>query len=120
MVGFEYTNYQLFGSAADLGVLAEYLYDDRDEAAPPTAFEQGLFVGTRLALNDVDDTSVLAGAIVDLDNGSISGRVEAERRVSDVLKLELESRIFTNVAEDSLLSALKRDSFAMLRVSLSF
>ena len=92
VAGFEYTRYQIFGSAADLGILAEYLYDDRDEAAPATTFARGLFIGTRLALNDVDDTSVLAGAVVDLENGSISGRVEAERRITDFLRLELESR----------------------------
>lgn len=118
--GFEYTLYQTLGSAADLGLLVEYLYDGRDEEAPPTAFAQGLFGGARLALNDVDDTTLLAGAIVDLENGSISGRVEAERRITSFLKLELESRIFTNVAGDSLLQTLKRDSFVALRLGLSF
>ena len=31
VAGFEYTLYQLFGSNSDLGLLAEYQYDGRDE-----------------------------------------------------------------------------------------
>ncbi|NIT13505.1 MAG: hypothetical protein GTN99_04455, partial [Candidatus Dadabacteria bacterium] len=36
VAGFEYTVFQIFGSAADLGILSEYLYDGRDRGAPPT------------------------------------------------------------------------------------
>lgn len=120
VVGFEYTLYQALGSAADLGLLVEYLYDGRDEAAPPTPFGHGLFLGARLALNDVDDTALLAGAVVDLERGSVAGRIEIERRITDFLSLELESRLFTGVDEGTPLSGLKRDSFAVVRASVSF
>jgi len=120
VLGFEYTMYQMFGSGTDVGLLAEYLYDGRDESAPPTAFAQGVFVGARMALNDVDDTSLLVGAIVDVEDGSIAGRVEAQRRITSFLSLELESRFFTNVAEGSLLRSVSQDSFAVVRVGLSF
>jgi len=59
--GFEYTFYGIGDSSADVGLLLEYLYDDRNDVSPPTASDNDLFVGTRLALNDSDDTSVLAG-----------------------------------------------------------
>lgn len=117
--GFEYTMYQVFGSATDLGLLAEYLYDGRDATAPPTAFAQGLFLGTRLALNDVSDTSLLFGVIVDLENGSVAGRVETERRLTDMIKIEIESRFFSNVARDSLLRAVESDSYAVVRIGVS-
>ena len=67
--------------------------DARDEAAPPTAFARGLCLGTRLALNDVDDTTLLAGAVVDLENGSVAGRLEASRRVTDFLTLEIKRHL---------------------------
>jgi hypothetical protein len=118
VAGFEYTRYQVFGSAADLGLLAEYLYDGRDETAPPTPFENGLFLGARLALNDVQDTSLLAGAVVDLDNGTVAGRVEGERRLTANLKLELEARVFTSVDPESFLWFLRRDSFVTPRLGL--
>ena len=120
VVGFEYTLYQVFGSGSGVGLLAEYLYDGRDETAPPTAFGQGLFLGTRVALNDVDDTSLLFGAIVDLEDGSIAGRIEAQRRLSSHLSLEIESRFFANVAEESLLRSVSQDSYAVVRVGVSF
>ena len=118
--GFEYTMYQVFGSSTDVGLLAECLYDGRDEVAPPTAFAQGAFLGARLALNDADDTSLLAGAIVDLEDGSIAGRIEAQRRLTSSLSLEIESRFFTNVADTSLLRTVSQDSYAVVRVGFSF
>jgi len=93
--GFEYTLFQVFESAADLGLLAEYLYDGRDEdEAPPTSFDNDVFLGSRLALNDVQDTTVLSGAVVDVEDGSTALFVEAERRLGASWKLEVESRLF--------------------------
>ena len=46
--GFEYTLYQVLGNA-DLGLIAEYLYDERGDQAT-TAFEDDVFVGGRLAM----------------------------------------------------------------------
>ena len=120
VVGLEYAMYQVLGSGSDLGLLAEYLYDGRDDSAPPTALAQGVFVGARLALNDVDDTTLLVGAIVDVEDGSVAGRIEAQRRITSLLSLEVESRFFTNVAEGSLLQSVSHDSFAVVRVGLSF
>lgn len=117
--GFEYTLYQSLG-AGDIGLLAEYLYDGRDVTAPPTSFDNDVFVGTRLALNDAFDTQLLAGTIVDLDDGSLAARVEAERRLTSNLKVELEGRFFLNVAEGNPLSLFERDSFFNLRLAHSF
>ena len=44
----------------------EYLYDGRDSfEAPVTSFDDDVFVGTRIALNDVQDTSMLIVGVVD-------------------------------------------------------
>ena len=118
--GFEHTRYQILGSAADLGFLGEYLYDGRDADAPPTAFENDGFLGARLALNDTQDTTVLAGAVVDLEDGTVAARVEAERRLTDRLRLEVESRLFSNTDPGNLLHAFRRDSFVAARLSLFF
>ncbi len=117
--GFEYTLYQALG-AGDIGLLAEYLYDGRDATAPSTSFDNDLFVGARLALNDVLDTQLLAGGIVDLNDGSLAVRIEAERRLTTRLKLELEGRFFLNVAEGNVLSLFERDGFLNLRLAHSF
>ncbi len=118
--GVEYTRYQVYGSAADLGFLSEYLYDGRDVTAPPTAFDNHGFVGTRLALNDTQDTALLVGAVVDLKDGTVAARVESERRLTNRLTLELESRLFGRVDERNPLYSFRNDSFVTVRVNLFF
>ncbi len=119
--GFEYTLFQVFETAADIGLLAEYLYDDRDQdEAPPTVFDNDVFLGARLALNDVPDTTALVGAIVDVEDQSTALFVEAARRLGDSWKLELESRLFLGVSDANPLNALEDDDFVLLRLSYFF
>jgi hypothetical protein len=67
--GFERTLVGVFGSSTDLGLLAEYLYDSRGLKAT-TPFQNDLFLGTRLAFNDVQGSELLTGAIIDLESGA--------------------------------------------------
>jgi hypothetical protein len=120
VAGFEYTFYQIAGGAADLGLLAEYLYDGRDETAPATIYQDDVFLGIRLAFNDVQDTQALVGAIVDRDNGSVAVNLEAERRLGDRLKLELETRLFRDVHPEDTLAPVQDDGLATLRLSVYF
>lgn len=117
VAGVERTFYQLGGSAADLGLLVEGLWDDRDPTAPPTIYQQDTFVGVRLALNDVQDTELLAGAVVDHDDRSTLALVEAARRLGRRLTLELEARLFPAVDPAGDLAAFDRDGFVALRAA---
>ena len=116
VTGIEYTLYQIFDSGKDLGLIAEYHYDGRDSYAPFTIFDNDLMVGARLAFNDEDDTSVLAGAIFDLDTQTTLMTLEAATRLSEGLKLELEARGFPYVANGSLESSFERDHTIELHV----
>lgn len=121
VAGFEYTLFQFLDSHADLGLLLEHLYDGRDRlGVPVTALENDLFLGMRYTFNDIQDTSLLAGTIIDLEDESYSVRVEAERRIGDALKIELESQLFTNSRDNSATSPLKDDDFAVIRLSQFF
>jgi len=120
VVGFEYTFYQVKGSSIDVGLLAEYLYDGRDAAAPPTIYDDDVFVGTRVAFNDPFGTQLLGGVIVDRHDRSMAGFLEAARRVGSRMKLEMEARWFTNVAPENGLQPFERDSHVTLRVSRYF
>jgi hypothetical protein len=121
VAGFEYTRYQIRESAADLGLLIEYLYDGRDESeAPPTAFDNDVFAGARLSLNDTQDTSLLIGAILDVEDQSTLFSVEAERRIGDHWKVELESRWFLGIDQGNLLAPLENDDFLTLRIRRFF
>ncbi|MBO6504868.1 MAG: hypothetical protein JJ850_05700 [Kordiimonadaceae bacterium] len=121
--GFEYSFYGITDSGADLGVLMEYQYDGRSEdfqVAAPTIADNDLFVGARLAMNDSQDTDFLGGVVTDLDDGSMSGLVEASTRIGDFWVVELESRFFVNVDNTNLLSVFRNDSNVTLRVTRYF
>lgn len=107
VAGFEYTQVGIFDMRYDLGWLMEYLFDDRKEAAT-TPFEQDIFFGWRLALNDADSSEILAGVIWDPETAEKLVSVEASKRLSSNLKIEFEARIFagTNSQSDDLASIL--------------
>ncbi len=97
------------------------MMDGREKQdAPITFFENDLFFGTRLALNDIDNTAVLLGGIIDREDQSTALFVEAERRVGQNWKLELESRAFVNVKRANRLSSFSQDSFITVRLSRGF
>jgi hypothetical protein len=112
--GFEYTLVGVAGSRYDLGLLAEYLYDDRGRSFTP--FEHDLFLGSRLALNDIGGTAVLAGAIIDTESGSMVSIVELERRLSDWWSIEMEARLFGKQDAKDLLYDLRDDSFMRMLI----
>jgi hypothetical protein len=122
VAGFEYTLFGLFESNADLGLLAEYLYDGRDEDdAPAVITDDDIFLGARATLNDEDDTTFLIGAIVDRKDQATSVSIEAERRIGEFWKVELEGRLFINTNEDDpILHGIRDDDVVTLRVTRYF
>ena len=115
--GFEYTFYGVKNSSADVGVLFEYLYDGRNALSPPTGSDNDLFIGTRLAFNDADDSSVLAGVAVDLNTQELFLNIEAERRFADNLSVELQLRTFMNAEPGDALFSVEQDDYVQLRLS---
>ena len=45
--------------------------DGRNELEPITVNDNDIFVGTRFALNDIQDTALLAGVAYDVDTGDV-------------------------------------------------
>lgn len=115
--GFEYTLYGLFDSPWNLGVLVEYLYDDRSENVR-SPFEEDVFFGFRLALNDAHSSEALLGCIQDLDESTRFCSVEASRRFGGNWLLSLEARIFDQVSSDDPLFSLRNDD--LLQVELAY
>ena len=117
--GFEYTLYGVTDGGADLGLIAEYLYDSRDSSAT-TAFENDVFLGARLALNDEASSELLAGVIIDTDDSSRVASVEASRRLGDNWKINLEARFFSNIDKQNFLSSFRQDDFVQLELAWYF
>ncbi|MEH6824461.1 MAG: hypothetical protein V7629_11180 [Motiliproteus sp.] len=119
VAGFEYTRVGVFDSNLDLGVLAEYLYDDRGQQAT-SPFQDDLFLGLRLTLNDFQSTELLGGLIYDNDNYARLVFIEASRRLGSQFKASLEARLFDKLAPGDPLFSLREDSFVELNVEYFF
>lgn len=119
-VGFEYTFNGIFESSSDLGIVFEYLYDDRDSLAT-TPFEDDLMLGLRWTKNDENDTSLLFGVIADRDESTRIYSIEASRRIAESFKLTLEARLFDGVkANDLLLGSLRQDDYVQFELAYYF
>ena len=119
VAGFEYSWFGINESGMDLGLLVEHLFDDRGGNAPHP-LEDDVFAGMRLAFNDEEDTALLAGVIVDMEGDATNLTFEASRRVGDDWKVELETRIWTGVANDDPMSPLRDDDYLQLTLSRFF
>lgn len=114
--GFEYTRYGVFDRIWDLGWLAEYSHDTRDEQST-TGLQNDLFVGARLAFNDAASSEVLMGISQDLDNSnSASGKVEASTRIGSATKVYFEVWYFDSDDPRDPFYPLRQDSFVELSV----
>ena len=120
VAGFEYTFFDISGSGIDLGLIGEYLYDNRDIARTPISiFENDAFAGARVTFNDVQDTEILAGAIIDTETGAVIGSVEFQRRIGSTMLAEIEGRAFRG-GDDLFVGAFDRDSHLTFRLTRYF
>ena len=118
--GFEYTLANLRSSGLDLGLLVEYSYDERGQQAL-TPLEDDVFVGTRLAFNDVQSTEVLGGAAIDRTSGASFLLVEASRRFGERWTLDLRVRGFVGVpSNDLFLFGVRNDDYVQASWNLYF
>jgi hypothetical protein len=117
--GFEYTFVGVFHTGADLGLLSEYLYDDRDVDVS-TVFEDDLFIATRLTFNDVQSTELLLGVIFDTDSDSTLWFVEGSRRLGESWTLDFEVRAFNGIASEDPQSGFRKDDYLQLSLARHF
>ena len=118
--GFEFTVYQVGDSAADIGLLLEYQYDGRGADEPLVTSDNDIFAGARFALNDTQDTAVLAGVGRDTDTGEMFFNIEAERRIGEDYVIELRARAFSGADPSDLTYTLANDDYVQLQLSRYF
>jgi len=127
--GFEYTFVGVNDSPLDVGIIAEYLYDNRGDTIKPATvlsgqafslspFQKDLVLGARLTLNDAQSSELLASVIIDLDGGGESYNIEASRRFGDSWKLSIEARGVSGAPDDTTQASFSDD--ARLRTELAW
>ena len=117
VLGGEYTFYSVLGSAADLSLLGEWNYDGRGRNATPSrspnTLENDLFFASRLALNDVQGTEIVASFLGDVERATRAMAVESGRSLSDRWSLQLETIYLLSIDKKDLFNYwTRRDSFA--------
>ncbi|MCY4191261.1 MAG: hypothetical protein OXD42_08075 [Rhodospirillaceae bacterium] len=120
VVGGEYTFTGIFESDADLSLLSEWIVDGRRHRAN-NQYQNDLFLGASLSLNDVQGASFTPGMVVDLDYGTRTLSLEFERRLTDALSVEANAVLMLHVdRDDTVVYATRRDSFVSLGLIYSF
>lgn len=119
VAGGEYTFYSVFDSDIDLGLLVEWNRDGRLLRAS-NVFQNDVFLGSRLAFNDVEGTDLIFGVLADLDTGTRSFSVQMNRRLDDDLSLNVEGSLFDNVGKEDPIYASRRDSFISVNLKYGF
>ncbi|WP_159025617.1 hypothetical protein [Aquimarina sp. Aq78] len=120
VAGLEYTFSNIDGNGLDIGLLGEYLYDERDELTL-NALQNDVFFGSRIAFNDTQDTSILIGGIADLESSTTIFSLEASRRFGNSWTAAIEARIFNEIDDNELiLSNFREDSFFRISISKYF
>ena len=114
--GLEYTLYAFMGGSGDLGLLLEGVWDSRDQDAL-TNLEEDVIYGLRYGLNDARDTAFLLFGATDVVSGATSLRLEAERRIHESWKMELEGQGLIVSQPGEIENDLRRDSFLRLKLS---
>lgn len=118
--GFEYSFVGLFDSVYDVNWLMEYQYDGREDLTNVVG-QNDLMLGTRLVLNDIDGTQILAGLVQDLDySGVRSGFIEASSRINDHWKWRVDAWLFSSDEPTEPSYLLRRDDYVQMSLEYYF
>lgn len=88
--GFEYTLTGVMATETDVSLMAEWLYDDRQNQST-SPFANDLMLGTRITFNDTNSSEITVAVIRDLDHDPCVLSIEAERRLTDHWKINLDA-----------------------------
>jgi hypothetical protein len=117
--GFERTSFGVASSSADLGVLMEYHYDERGDEAT-NGLQSDIYIGLRLAANDLASTMALFGVLYDTDTQAVFGNIEASRRMGENWTLSLELRFTTNTEREDDLFFFRSDDYLGIELTRYF
>ena len=124
VMGGEYTFYSVFDSTADVGLLAEWNYDERGRRAlprrQPMTLDNDFFIGARLAFNDVQNTEIAAAFLTDASRETRTLAVEFDRRLFDQWSLHVESNTILSIDPLDVQYVGRRDGFYEFHLEYNF
>ena len=113
---------RLGDSNVSLSLFSELYYDGRDESTgiALTPFQQDLFLGARLALNDINSTEFQVRLTTDLEYHSTLLDLRAARRLNRVWSMEASLNAFVNAKSDPALRQFRQDHLLRLQLTRGF
>ena len=104
--GIEFTIVGVNDSLIDVGIIVEYLYDERITSP----FQNDVMIGSRLAFNDAESSELLLGLIFDTEGDGQVFNIEGSSRIGNDMKLSIEVRGVNSLEQGGVLVAIKRGS----------
>ncbi|MXY55306.1 MAG: hypothetical protein F4Y41_02745 [Gammaproteobacteria bacterium] len=119
VIGGEYAVLSALGSSADVTLVAEWSYDERDRRAT-TRYENDLFLAMRIAINDFASSELTVSALVGRDHSSRALSLDFNRRIADGWTLRAAAYALLRVDAVDVLHDIRQDSLLELGVTYRF
>ncbi len=117
--GFEYTFSGVWGTGMDLGILSEWMFDER-KGKSTNPLQNDITFGMRLGVNDINGSEILIALVQDLESSTKSFFIEASSRLSEHWRLTVEVRALVDQPLDDPLFTLRDDDFAQISLAYHF
>lgn len=117
--GFEYTLVNPLAMVAGLGVIGEYVHDNR-RISDISSYDNDIMIGLRINLDDPDNTEFLVGMVQDAAQPTTIFTLEAGRQVADSLRIEVRGILLAKIDDNDPAYAYRNDSFFRLEVKYFF
>ena len=114
--GIEYTFYGIQNTQSDLGIIIEYIFDDRNDSP----LNNDGVIGLRWNKNDIKSTTFLAGLLIDMHGNSTRLQSEFEQRIANDLKLFVDFSINGNINQADFGYQFKEDSKMTVKIAKYF
>ena len=98
----------------------EVYYDNRNERAPITAFDNDLYLGARVLFNDINDSKIQTNMLWDWESHAYFYELDASRRIGNDWLVSTAVTIPVNADDDPALSSFTEDERIMFKLRYHF
>lgn len=119
IVGLEHNSYGVFSQNWDLASIVEYAYDTRGSKSHH-GYQNDLFLGARLVLNNIEDTQYFLSLQNDLDKNTRALTFNCESRFFSLFRAGIDIYQPLNLESDYHQSAFKDEANLKIYTSYSF
>ena len=119
ITGLEYIKTRLYQKMWDLNLFLEYSNDDRGSSSTDI-FQNDLFLGSRISLNDVDGTEITQTLSLDMDGNGNIGSIEISSRLRETLRITADYRFYWSLKKADTLYSFRKDNYIGIRLTNYF